>query len=361
MAAEREATGAAVLTAVERVLGSGQFVLGPEVEAFEREFAELHGCDHAVGVSSGTDALVLSLLACGVKPGDSVVTSPFTFFASAAAIAWIGARPRFADIDPDTALLRADLTEAAFDAKTTCVMPVHLYGQLCDPTEWRELADRRRVALVEDAAQAHLAQRDGHGPGALGDAAGFSFYPTKNLGAAGEAGLILTRSEATAKALRLLRDHGAEKKYFHDELGTNSRMHAIQAAVLRAKLPHLAAWTDRRRAIAAGYDAAFASSEGVRPLDVTGLSSYHQYAVRLPDGETRDRVLTQLRERGIHCGIHYPTPVHLQPAARDWGYGPGDLPAAESLAATVLCLPVHPFLADGDVQRVCEGLIDLAS
>lgn len=361
MAAEREATGAAVLAAVERVLASGHYVLGPEVEALEREFAALHGCDHAVGVASGTDALVLSLLACGVKPGDSVVTSPFTFFASAAAIAWIGARPRFADIDPDTALLRPDLTEAALEDDTRCVMPVHLYGQLCDMAAWRALADRRGIALVEDAAQAHLAERDGRGPGALGDAAGFSFYPTKNLGAAGEAGMILTRSAETARALRLLRDHGAEKKYLHDELGTNSRLHAIQAAVLRAKLPHLEAWTERRRAVAAAYDAAFDGSDAVRALTVTGSSAYHQYAVRLPDGETRDRVLGELRERGIHCGIHYPTPVHLQPAARDWGYVPGDFPAAEALAATVLCLPVHPFLADGDVQRVCEGLLDLTS
>lgn len=359
LAAERAALGGALDKAVRRVLASGQYVLGPEVEAFEREFARCQRTAYGLGVGSGTDALILALRALGVGPGDHVVTTPFTFFASAAAIAWIGARPVLADVDPKTALLDPERSASAIDARTTCVLPVHLYGQLADLRAFRALCDERGLALLEDAAQAHGAERDGLRAGELGDAAAFSFYPTKNLGAAGEGGLVLARSAEIAGRVRRLRDHGSLEKYVHAELGTNSRLQAIQAAVLRAKLPHLEAWNERRRRLAAHYDALLAESELVRPLAVApgSLPVYHQYTVRVAGDGRRDRVLAGLREQRIQAAVHYPRPVHLQEAARPWGYGPGDFPAAEALAREVLCLPIHPFLEDAQVERVAEVLL----
>lgn len=362
LAAERELLGGALEEALLRVLHSGRYVLGPEVQAFEREFAALHGAAHGVGVATGTDALILGLLALGVAPGDRVVTSPFTFFASASAIAWIGARPAFADVQLETALLDPDRAAAAVDASTTCLLPVHLYGQLADVVAFRRLADRSGLRLLEDGAQAHGARRDGHACGSLGDAGAFSFYVTKNLGAAGEGGLVLSRHDDVVARLRALRDHGMAAKYEHASLGTNSRLQELQAALLRVKLPHLEAWNERRRAIAGRYDAAFAGAARVRPLaPVDGaVHAYHQYTVRVLDEPGRDAVLEGLRAEGIGAAVHYPRCAHLQPAARAWGYGPGDFPVAERLAREVLCLPVHPFLSDGDADRVAERVLALA-
>lgn len=356
LAAERAALGPALEEAVLAVLRGGRYVLGPEVERLEADFARLCGVAHGVGVSSGTEALVLGLKALGVGPGDEVLTSPFSFFASASTIAWVGATPRFADVDPRTALLDPTAAAAALTPATKAVVPVHLYGQMADMRAFRALAEERGLALLEDAAQAHGAARDGFGPGVLGDAAAFSFYPTKNLGAAGEAGLVVTDDAQLAQFLRELRDHGSPRKYVHAHVGTNARMHAFQGAVLNVKLPHLAAWNERRGAIAARYDAAFADSDLVRPLErVPGaIHAYHQYTVRVAGD--RDRVLAELAASGIHAGVHYPIPVHLQEAARPWGFGPGDFPHAEALAAEVLCLPVHPFLSDDDVDRVAATL-----
>jgi dTDP-4-amino-4,6-dideoxygalactose transaminase len=352
---------------VTQVLHSGQYVLGPEVEGFEREFASFCGAAHGVGVASGTDALVLGLHALGVASGDHVVTSPFTFFASAAVIAWMGAKPVLADVDAATGLLDPASARDAIDERTTCIMPVHLYGQLADMTAFRSLADEKGLRLFEDGAQAHGATWNGQGCGTLGDAAAFSFYPTKNLGAAGEGGMVVTRDAETDARLRRLRDHGSPAKYVHAELGTNSRLHAIQAAVLRVKLPHLAAWNERRRALAARYDAAFEGAGNVRALRPAADAEhvYHQYAVcvRSQDdtSRARDAVREGLAARGIHAAVHYPAPVHTQEAARPWGYGPGDFPVAEALAREVLCLPVHPFLADADVDRVAESVLALAA
>lgn len=357
LAAELAEVGPALEAAVLRVLRSGRYVLGPDVEAFEEEFAALHRTAHGVGVASGTDALLLALKVCGAGPGTNVVTSPFTFFASAGAIAWTGAAPKLVDIDPETALIEPAAAAAAIDARTVALLPVHLYGQLVDLRGFRQLADRHGIALIEDAAQAHGAERDGLRAGELGDAAAFSFYPTKNLGAAGDAGLILTRSEEWARHLRSLRDHGSRIKYEHDEVGTNSRLAALQAALLSAKLPHLPRWNARRRELAARYDGAFAGQALVRTVrDTSGGHAYHQYAVRILGG-ARDAVLAKLRAQDISAAVHYPRPVHLQPAARGWGYGPGDLPHAEALAAEVLCLPVHPFLSNCEVDRVAEVLL----
>jgi len=367
LVAERAQLGSALEQAVTAVLHSGQYVLGPEVEAFEREFAAFCGAAHGVGVASGTDALAVGLRALGVAPGDHVVTSPFTFFASAAIIAWMGAKPVLADVDPATGLLDPEAARAAIDARTVCILPVHLYGQLADMTAFRALADDKGLRLFEDGAQAHGATRDGHGCGTLGDAAAFSFYPTKNLGAAGEGGMIVTRDAETDARLRRLRDHGSPTKYVHTEIGTNSRLHAIQAAVLRVKLPYLAAWNERRRALAARYDAAFETTDAVRVLSpVAGAEhAYHQYAVcvRSEDdtSRARDAVQQGLAARGIHAAVHYPAPVHVQEAARSWGYGPGDFPVAEALAREVLCLPVHPFLADADVDRVAGSVLELVA
>ncbi len=362
LAAERAALGPALEEAVLRVLRSGTYILGPEVEKFERDFAALCGVQHGVAVATGTDALILGLLAVGVKRGDHVVTSPFTFFASASCVAWIGAKVLLADVDADTALLDPKKAEAAIDAKTSAILPVHLYGQMADVRALRAIADKRGLKLLEDGAQCHGAKRDGVQCGALGDAGTYSFYPTKNLGACGEGGLIVTNSSEIATRAKRLRDHGSPQKYVHSELGTNSRLQAFQGAVLNVKLPHLERWNARRREIAARYDKNFAGSKNVVSLKLAAnsLHVYHQYTVRIRGSRSRDEVLKKLAERQIFAGVHYPTPVHLQPVAKDWGYGPGDFPIAEQLSREVLCLPVHPFLADADVDRVSGALLELA-
>ncbi|MCC7014703.1 MAG: DegT/DnrJ/EryC1/StrS family aminotransferase [Planctomycetes bacterium] len=362
LAAERAALGSALHEAVLRVLDSGKYVLGPEVEAFEREFPKLHGVAHGVGVGNGTDALWLGLLALGVQPGDHVVTTPFTFFASAASIALIGAKPVLADVDYDTALLDPAKARAAIDARTTCLLPVHLYGQLADMRALRALADEKRISILEDGAQAHGSRRDGYACGALGDAGTFSFYVTKNLGAAGEGGMVVTQREDVAKAMRQLRDHGSPTKYVHTRIGTNSRLQAIQAAILNVKLPHLERWNERRRSLAARYTSNFKGSANVAPLRVEPgvVHGYHQYTVRVRCELGRDAVAAALGAEQIFAGVHYPSPVHLQEAARDWGYGPGDFPCAERLAREVLCLPIHPFLSEADVDRVSEVLLRVA-
>ena len=362
LAAERAELGPALGQAVQRVLESGAYVLGPEVAKFEQDFAAFQRARHCVGVASGTDALILALRALGVKPGDGVLTSPFTFFASAGTIAWNGARPQLCDVEPDTGLLDLEAARAAVDGTTQCLLPVHLYGQLVDLRGFRALADEHGLALLEDAAQAHGAERDGLRAGELGDATAFSFYPTKNLGAAGEGGAILCNSDEVYASLMRLRDHGSETKYVHAEIGTNSRLQAMQAAVLNVKLPHLEDWNARRRSVAARYDEAFAPCEATSPLRVAEGSShaYHQYALRIAGEGRRDSVMAGLHERKIAAALHYPRPVHLQAAAEGWGYSLGDFPGAEGLAAEVLCLPVHPFLSEGEVSRVIQGVLELA-
>jgi dTDP-4-amino-4,6-dideoxygalactose transaminase len=353
LAAERAAVGPELQAAVLRVLESGRYVLGPDVEAFERDFARYQRAKHGIGLASGTDALLLALKAAGVGPGDLVITSPFTFFASAATIAWLGARPVLVDVEPDTALIDAAGVARAIDSRVRAVLPVHLYGQLADVMTLRKLCDRAKITLIEDAAQAHGAERDGRRAGELGEFAAFSFYPTKNLGCAGDGGLVTTGDDAQARRLRTLRDHGSPTKYHHVELGLNSRLDALQAALLAVKLPHLEAWNHARARIAAIYDRGFAGNENVRPLSRAPKSSpvYHQYTVRIGSGR-RDAVQAGLAAKGISTAIHYPRPVHLQPAAESWGYPRGSLPNAEALADEVLCLPIHPFLQASEAERV---------
>jgi dTDP-4-amino-4,6-dideoxygalactose transaminase len=316
---------------------------------------------HGLRLATATDALWLSFLANGVKPGDHVLTSPYTYLASAASIALIGAVPSFADVDCETALLDPNAVAAALDGKTRAILPVHLYGQLCDMRALAQIAKQRGLSLVEDGAQAHGARRDDYACGGVGTAGTFSFYVTKNLGAAGEGGMVLTQDEATAVRLRQLRDHGSTAKYVHEHIATNSRLHALQAAILNVKLPYLERWNVRRRELGARYDEGLRGSKCIAPLraEPGSLHAYHQYAVRIRGERSRDSVASQLTERRIITAVHYPTPVHLQPAAKTWGYARGDFPNAERLAREILCLPIHPFLANGDVDRVVENLLEL--
>lgn len=359
LSAERAELGEAFFDVARDVLESNGYVLGPHVAKFETDFAQFQRSKWAVGVGSGTDALILALKALGIGPGDRVLTSPFTFFASAGTIRWIGAEPQLCDVEPDTGLLDLDKARAVAGPDTKCLLPVHLYGQMVDMRGFRALADELKIPLLEDAAQAHGAERDGLRAGEAGDATAFSFYPTKNLGAAGEGGAVLGNDEEVRLAILRLRDHGSSKKYIHTEIGTNSRLQALQGALLNLKLPHLETWNARRRKTAAIYDAAFGACEGITPLKVHNNSThaYHQYGVRI--AAQRDRVLEGLHERKISAAVHYPLPVHLQEAAASWGYKAGDFPAAEGLAKEIMCLPIHPFLTSDQVQRVVDSVIEL--
>ncbi len=353
-----------------RVLDSGQFVLGPEVAAFEREAAAYLGVDHAVALNSGTDALTLALRAIDVGPGDEVITTPFSFFATSETISLTGATPVFVDLAPGTFLIDVDAVAAAITPRTRAVLPVHLYGELAPMQALRRVADAHGLALIEDAAQAFGARygapcracpdpvRCGTAPGmagvaagALGDLAAFSFYPTKNLGAFGDGGLLTTGDAALAARVRRLRNHGGERRYHHEELGFNSRLDALQAAVLRAKLPHLAAWTEARRRVAARYDAAFAGVAGLRAPTPTPGHVYHQYTVRLADGR-RDVVAAALGEAGVASLVYYPHTLE-----RYGGRVHGELVHAHAAAAEVLSLPIYPSLTPAQQDRVADVLV----
>ncbi len=341
-------------SAVLAVLDSAQFVLGPAVSAFEEEFAAYCGARFAVGVNTGTSALHLALLAAGVGPGDEVITTPFTFVATVAAIRYTGARPVFVDIDPADFQLDPARVAAAVTPRTKALLPVHLYGRPAPMAPLVAIAERHGLALIEDAAQAHGAEYHGRRVGAIGHMGCFSFYPGKNLGAYGEGGAVTTNDPALARKLRMLRDWGAERKYVHELLGYNYRLEGVQGAVLGVKLRYLEAWTEARRAHAAHYDALLAGSEVVTPAPGVDLRHvYHIYAVRSPE---RDALQAALHAAEVQTGIHYPLPVHLQPAHADLGYGPGDFPAAELAAAEVLSLPMFPELTEAQVQSVAAAV-----
>ncbi|HYV86843.1 MAG TPA: DegT/DnrJ/EryC1/StrS family aminotransferase [Patescibacteria group bacterium] len=353
-----------VEAAARRVLESGRYIGGPEVEGLEREFAAYCGTAHGVAVSSGTDALRFALIAAGVGPGHEVITSPFTFIGSTEAISQAGARSVFADIEPATFTLDPARVQAALTPRTRALMPVHLYGQAADMEGLRSIARDRGLAIVEDACQAHGAALGGRRCGALGSAGCFSFYPTKNLGAAGEAGLVTTDDAALADHVRRLRDHGQSGKYVHAEEGYNGRLDAIQAAILRVKLKRLEAWNDRRRAIAARYRAGLAAAEKqgllILPAERTGARHvYHLFAVRVPGGGAvtrRDRVRGALLEAGIETGVHYPVPLHRQPCYASMGKGEGSFPESERASREVLTLPLYPQLRDEQVDQVALTL-----
>lgn len=342
--------------AVLRALDSAAYVLGPEVEAFEREFAAAHGAAHGVALNTGTSALHLALLALGVGPGDEVVTVAMTFTATVAAISYTGATPVFVDVDPITRTMDPALLEAVITPRTKAIMPVHLYGQAADMTPILEIAKRHRLPIVEDAAQAHLATCDGASVGTFGDITAFSFYPGKNLGAYGEGGLALTDDEELAGKMRLLRDWGQRKKYQHEFLAYNYRMDGIQGAILRVKLRHLEGWTEKRRALAARYDHLLGECGIDHAREADGRRHvYHIYSVFHPE---RDTLQAYLGERGIQTGLHYPVPVHLQPAYAGLGHREGDFPVTERTAREQLSLPMYPELGLDEVERVAAAVCE---
>lgn len=336
--------------AITGVLDSGAYVLGPEVQSFEREFADFHAARHGVAVNSGTSALHLALLAAGIGAGDEVITVPFTFVATAAAIGYTGARPVFVDIDPATFTMDPSRIEAAITPRTRAILPVHLYGQPADMDPILEIGRRHGLTVIEDACQAHGALYKGQPVGALADAGAFSFYPGKNLGAYGEGGLVTTNRDDLAKTMRMLRDWGAEKKYHHVLKGYNYRMEGFQGAILRVKLRHLAEWTRKRRSHAAMYASLLKDTGVVLPIEASYAQHvYHVYAVRTPDRAGLERAL---HAGGVSTGIHYPIPVHLQPAWAELGHQAGDFPHSERAAREVLSLPMFPELTRTEVEQV---------
>lgn len=343
--------------AIQKVLESCQFTLGSEVAAFEEEFASYSGSAHGIGVNSGTSALHLSLLAAGIGPGDEVITVPFTFVASAAAIHYTGAKPIFVDIDPRTYTMDGTALEAAITPRTKAILPVHLYGQPADMDPILRVARKHGLVVIEDAAQAHGAEYNGRRVGGLGDLGCFSFYPGKNLGAYGEGGMVVTSNPELARTVRMLRDWGGEKKYQHVLKGYNMRLEGMQGAVLRVKLRHLEDWTEGRRAAAARYSALLDGSGISTPIALPNVRHvYHIYAIRAPN---REKWQSTLQARGIATGIHYPTPVHLLPAYADLGYSAGEFPHSEQAANEVLSLPMFPELVAGMQREVAGVLRDL--
>lgn len=343
-----------IADAISRVLESQAFILGREVEGFESAFAEYIGARGAVGVASGTAAIQLALQACGVGPGDEVVTTAHTFIATAEPVSNLGARPVFADIDPDTYTLDPNHVESLIGPRTKVILPVHLYGHPADMGALRDLADRRGVKLVEDAAQAHGAEYDGRRVGSLGDLACFSFYPGKNLGAYGDAGAVTGNDEHLLGLVRKLRDHGRTSKYEHEMIGSGERLDALQAAILGVKLPHLEAWTAARRTHARRYAEQLAGANVGLPIERPNVRHvYHLFVVRVAE---RDRVLAGLKDRDIGAGVHYPVPLHRQPAYVAEGYGAASLPHTERASNEVLSLPLFPELRPEQIDHVAGQL-----
>ncbi len=357
-----------VLAAVARVCDSQKYILGEEVVHFEREFAGLCGASEAVACASGTDALWLGLAAAGVKNGDSVVTTPFSFFATASSIVRAGARPVFVDIDPETLNIDPAKIEEKFRSaspRPRAIMPVHLYGQCADMDAIQLIAAQFKAPVIEDAAQAAGAAWNGKPAGSLGVAAAFSFYPTKNLSAFGDAGILTSSDAGLAERSRSLRNHGSKQRYYHDEIGANSRLDSIQAAVLRVKMPHLARWNQTRRERAAVYDqlltgAGLTKTGANSPAPVVLLKTrpqahhiFHQYVIRVRE---RDKLRDFMKERGVGTEIYYPVPLHLQKCLAYLGYAAGDLPEAERAAADVLALPMFPELEQEEQRYVVETI-----
>jgi dTDP-4-amino-4,6-dideoxygalactose transaminase len=340
--------------AISQVLGSTQFILGNEVAALEREFAHYCGADYGIAVNTGTSALHLALLAAGIAPGDEVITTPFTFVATVAAIDYTGAKAVFVDIDPVSLTIDVTKIEAAITERTKAIVPVHLYGQPADMDPILEIARRYGLTVIEDAAQAHRAEYKGQGVGSIGDLGCFSFYPGKNLGAYGEGGMVVTNNPKYAHTMDMLRDWGQERKYHHVLKGYNYRMDGLQGAILRVKLRHLDDWTEARRNHAAQYDKLLTKADLITPTVMPySHHVYHIYAVR---SKSRDVLQQRLHEQGIQTGIHYPIPVHLQPAYADLGYKAGDFPHAELAAKEVLSLPMYAELTPTQIHVVSESL-----
>jgi dTDP-4-amino-4,6-dideoxygalactose transaminase len=344
--------------AVRRVFESTRFIGGPEVTGLEEEVARYSQCAHAIGCASGTDALLLSLRALNVGPGDEVVTTAYSFFASAGVIANVGARPVFVDIDPRTYNLDPHRLDAAITPRTKAVITVHLYGQCCDLAAVKSVCEKRKVWLVEDAAQAIGAEWEGKRAGSVGDFGCFSFFPSKNLGAAGDGGMIVSQSQELGDRARLLREHGAKPKYFHALVGTNSRLDALQAAILRVKLRHLDRWSEGRARNAALYDQLLEGSRVGRPYrDPRTRHIYNQYVIRV---NRRDELRAHLQTRGIGTEVYYPVPLHLQKCFAALGHKEGDMPHSEAAARETVALPIYPELTEDQIRYVAANVRDFA-
>lgn len=352
LTAQYESIRPEIDAAIQSVIARTAFIMGPDVREFEKRFAEYCTSAYAVGVASGTAALELTLRACNIGAGDEVITSAHTFIATAEAISAVGARPVFVEIDPRTYNIDPDAVAAAITPATRAIIPVHIYGQPADMDRIMAIAERHNLAVIEDAAQAHGAIWNGKRVGAIGHAACFSFYPGKNLGAYGDAGAVTTNDVRIAELVSLLRNHGRHSKYLHDIKGYGERIDTLQAAILLAKLRHLAKWTAHRQRIAARYDELLADLDGEIVLPYVHPAAeavWHLYVIRTP---RRDALLEHLNRSGVGAGIHYPTPLHLQPAYADLGYVRGDLPVTEAVADTCLSLPIFPEMTDVQQEYV---------
>ena len=342
--------------AVLELLASGQYILGPAVEKFENSAAHALGVQHAIGVANGTDALQVALQAFGIGPGDEVIVPPFTFIATSEVVSLLGATPVFCDIENDTFCMDASLLESKITSRTKAIIPVHLFGHPANMNAINAIARTHNLLVLEDAAQAWGAKLQVNGEwkncGALGDIAGFSFYPTKNLGACGEGGLICTDDDMLAEKCNMLRTHGQRRRYIHDEIGINSRLHGMQAAILNVKLPHVESWNNLRRAHAARFNAAFADLDLKTPVERPDAHHvYHQYTLRV-DAERREKICESLTQDGIGWAVYYPVPLHMQPVYENLGYHAGDFPVAELAAKEVLSLPVFPELREDELESI---------
>lgn len=349
--------------AIQAVVQGGDFVLGQALAQFEAAFAKACSAEYGLGVASGTDAIALGLQACGIGAGDEVLLPANTFVATLIGVLHAGAIPILVDCDPQTALIDLQAAAKAVTDKTKAILPVHLYGQMVSPRQLLDFADTHNLIIFEDAAQAHLAEREGYRAGSIGKAAAFSFYPSKNLGCFGDGGIVVTSDASVAQKVRSLRNYGAPKKYFHTELGTNSRLDTLQAAILNVKLPHLQGWNQSRNWAAQQYDDLLKGNEpSILPLQNQSGSGhiYHLYVIRLSGALIRDRQNIQeiLAEQGIQTGIHYPIPCHLQPAFKYLGYQAGDFPHAEALCNEILSLPMYPGLSSTQIHQVVDGLLE---
>ena len=348
-----------ILASVSQVLESQQCIGGPKVAELEEKIAALCNCKYAVGTSSGTDAILNSLMSLDIGPGDEVITTPFTFFATVGCIARVGARPVFVDIDPKTFNINPQLIDSAITPKTKAIMPVHLFGQMADMDPIMEIANKYNLVVVEDAAQSITSTYKGRKAGSIGTVGCFSFFPSKNLGGAGDGGMAVTNDEQLYNRLKIMRNHGANPKYYHRYVGGNFRLDAVQAAVLLVKLPLLDEWSEARRHNAAFYDEKFATTAVKTPYispDCVGV--YNQYVIRVPE---RDQLFTYLKEKGIGCEIYYPHPIHLQECFKYLGYQKGDFPETEKAAREVLAIPVYPEITDEMKNYVAETILSFFS
>jgi len=353
--------------AIASVIARGDFILGQAVTEFESDFAAACGTNYGIGVACGTDAIALGLKAGGIQPGDEVILPANTFIATLIGVQRTGATPILVDCDRRTALIDLEAAETAITPKTRALVPVHLYGQMVSPSKLRHLAEKYNLIIFEDAAQSHLAAAEGYRAGSIGMGAAFSFYPSKNLGGFGDGGMVVTSSREVAEKMRTLRNYGAPKKYLHTEVGTNSRLDTLQAAILKTKLPHLPEWNQLRNQAGEKYDAALAPLESKGIVPMLNYSStghvYHLYVIQVTNDCPIDRNIlqAQLNDRGIQTGIHYPIPCHLQPGYQNLGYHQGEFPQAEMLCEQILSLPMYPGIGESQIEQVVKAIASVLS